>query len=158
MVIYHYYLGALLRHKYLISQTQNCTQAVQYCTWDIWLAKRAPLNQGGGAKFPNSDPCRRGRVAHRTSIARTPRIFCESFIPLFNTKWGSMVTFVWMILGDRIRITWDYVEILTIRISTPRRIRSAQPMRSRDKLRCQQSCCGPRSGGRVAARAVNKHK
>ena len=46
-----------------------------------------------------------------------------------------MVTFVWMILGDRIRITWDYVEILTIRISIPRRIRSAQPMRSRDKLR-----------------------
>ena len=45
-----------------------------------------------------------------------------------------MVTFVWMILGDRIRITWDYVEILTIRISIPRRIRSAQPMRSRDKL------------------------
>ena len=70
-----------------------------------------------------------------------------------------MVTFVWMILGDRIRITWDYVEILTIRISIPRRIRSAQPMRSRDKLqprarmiRTYSSCFqlkAPRKGLRI---------
>ena len=32
----------------------------------------------------------------------TPRNFCEHFISLFNPKWGSMVTFVWMILGDGI--------------------------------------------------------